>query len=116
MNLGFPIHWWRGQTGRLYPHTVFPLGEVPWVPEANFVLASIGPDGGYEPVYVGATEDLADTLRNSPVLPQALRLGATHIHVHLLAESAERRLAVREDLREGCGGRLPAAQPLLAAS
>ena len=116
MNLGFPIHWWRGKTGRLYPHTVFPLGEVPWVPEANFVLASMGPGGTYEPVYVGATENLADTMRSSPVLPYALRLGATHIHVHLLADSPQRRLEVQEDLLQACEGHLRTSPPLQAAS
>jgi hypothetical protein len=116
-NLGFPIHWWHGKSGRVYPHSVFPLGDVPWVPEANYVLSALGPNGQYEPIYIGASEDLAETLRANSVVPHALRLGATHIHIHLLGDSPQRRLEIRQDLRDACRMTLnPADQALLAAS
>lgn len=115
-NLGFPIHWWPGKSGRVYPHSVFPLAQAPWVPEANYVLASVGADGGWEPIYVGVTENLAETLRTSSVLSQALRLGATHIHIHLLGESPQHRLEIRGDLRDATRETLTADQAWLAAS
>lgn len=115
-NLGFPIHWWHGKSGRVYPHSVFPLGDVPWVPEANYVLSAFGPNGTYEPIYIGATEDLGETLRTNSVVPHALRLGATHIHIHLLGESPQRRLEIRQDLRDACRMALSPEQAWLAAS
>lgn len=116
INLGFPIHWWHGKSGRVYPHSVFPLAEVPWVPQANYVLTAPGPAGHPEPVYIGASEDLAETLRANPVVPHALRLGATHIHIHLLADSPERRLEIRQDLRDATEMALRPGQMLQAAS
>lgn len=116
LNVGFPIHWWHGKSGRVYPHSVFSLGQVPWVPEANYVLSSLDGDGVYTPIYIGATENLVETLRTNPVVPQALRLGATHIHIHLLGESPQRRLEIRQDLRDGCRMMLTPEQAWLAAS
>jgi hypothetical protein len=115
-NAGFPIHWWHGKTGRVYPHSVFPLGAVPWVPEANYVLTALGPNGSYEPIYIGATENLAETLHTSSVIPHALRLGATHIHIHLLGESPQRRLEIRQDVRDASRMALNPDQAWLAAS
>jgi len=115
-NAGFPIHWWHGKSGRVYPHSVFPLSEVPWVPEANYVLTAIGPAGTYEPVYIGATENLAETLHTGSVIVHALRLGATHIHIHLLGESPQRRLEIRQDLRDASRMALSPDQAWLAAS
>ena len=115
-NAEFPIHWWHGQSGRVYPHSVFALGDVPWVPEANYVLTAVGPTGMHEPIYIGATENLAETLRTNSVVPHALRLGATHIHIHLLGESPQRRLEIRQDLRAACRMALNPDQAWLAAS
>lgn len=115
-NAGFPIYWWRGKSDRMYPHSVFPLSSVPCLLEANYVVATQSPDGTYSPMYIGATENLMETLRTHPAILQALGAGATHIHIHLLAETPRQRLEIRQDLRDGCRVALPRGQALRVAS
>lgn len=115
-NAGFPIYWWRGKSGRMYPHSVFPLSTVPCLREANYVLAAQSQDACYTPLYIGATENLVEALRANSAILHALRAGATHIHIHLLGETPQRRLEIGQDLREGYRMTLPTDQAWQAAS
>lgn len=46
-----------------------------------YIFAGLNSAGEWVALYIGSTESLAERLPNHPRWPEAVRLGATHIHV-----------------------------------
>lgn len=89
---------WHGATGSRYVHTIYPLLECPELPNANIMLVRRHPAGRAEVLHIGSVEHGALSLNLAEVRHTASKLGATEIHVHLLAGSAEERAAIARDL------------------
>lgn len=95
---------WRGMSGRRYLFSVFPLGAAPSLDrcprfDAAVVLAvKRGPDDGREILYLDQTGSVPDLVFEGTQLKAAIAAGANEIHVHLLTECAEGRLAILCDL------------------
>jgi hypothetical protein len=93
--------WWQGASGAWYIHTVYRMRAVPDFRACNYLFAGPGFDGRRQPYYIGETGDLDQGIdRHEKFLP-AMRLGATEVHVHLLAVSKQQRLDIETDLRRG---------------
>jgi hypothetical protein len=98
-----PSHWWQGRSGRWYIHTIFPINALPELWACNYILARPKWDGTREPFYIGQTKDGETRLgvtRHEKFAP-ALRLGASELHAHFLANSRQERLDIETDLRHG---------------
>jgi len=54
--------------------------------------------GGWTPVYIGETDDLAKRLPKHDKLPCVKRNGGTHIHVHFTSGGTQVRRAEEADL------------------
>lgn len=104
-----PYHYWRGESGARYLHSVYSLLECPALPKATYILVRREQDGARRPLKIGQTMDEADTLNLAHLRQAGARLGANEVHIHLLAESEEERAAVTADLtaRQMGGRRLP---------
>ena len=80
-----------------------PLPE--FIRACNYIFARPGNlthfDGTGErvPLYIGESGEFDERLDRHEKLGQALRLGATEIHIHLLAQSRQERVNVETDLR-----------------
>jgi hypothetical protein len=95
------FHWWQGASQNWYIHSVYQLSEWPAFDWQNYILARLEADGRVTPLYIGQTGDGRDrTTRHEKYLP-AILLGATHVHIHLLAHSREARFGIETDLRRG---------------
>ena len=101
-----PTHWWQGASGRWYIHTIYPIHSIPeFIRACNYIFARPGNlthfDGTGErvPLYIGESGEFDERLDRHEKLGQALRLGATEIHIHLLAQSRQERVNVETDLR-----------------
>ena len=93
--------WWQGASGAWYIHTVYSIGALPDFKACNYIFAGPRFDGKRQPYYIGESGDFAERIdRHEKFLP-ALRLGATEVHVHLLAASRQQRLNIETDLRRG---------------
>lgn len=101
-NFGFanpPLHNWCGESGKWYPHSVYPIGSIPDFASANYIFAKLRPDGLYDPLYIGESGEFDMRISNHEKLLPAIMFGATHVHVHLLAVSKSERLRIETDLR-----------------
>lgn len=95
---------WRGMSGRRYLFSVFPLGadrsvdRCPRFDAAVVLAVKRGPDDGREILYLDQTGTVPDLLFDGTQLKAAIAAGANEIHVHLLTDCAEARLAILCDL------------------
>lgn len=85
---------WRGRSGRRYLVTVMPLGDAMRVESGVVLLVSIDPSGERHVVWAGEP----GTPLPGIAVPAGVRFEA---HVHLLAESSEKRAAALADLVDG---------------
>ncbi len=97
-------HEWKGASGRSYWHTVYPIHAVPaWIKPCNYIFARPSFYGTPEPLYIGESgnfqERLAHHKQLGQKLDQAIRLGATEIHIYQQAQSPQERLDIETDLR-----------------
>jgi hypothetical protein len=95
------FHWWQGVSGLWYVHSVYALANWPEFNEQNYVFARKEANGLVSPIYIGQTADGRNRRHRHEKLIPAIILGATHVHVHLLARSHQARLNVETDLRNG---------------
>lgn len=105
------VEFWTGATGARFVHTVFGLIECPDLPRSNYVLVCRDADGRRQSLRVGRVESDAPSLNLAEIRQTGAMLGATEVHVHLIAGNEPRRRMVELDLSaaEGCGlGRLAA--------
>jgi hypothetical protein len=104
------LHFWRGASGRCYPHTVYGLLECPPLPEATYLLVGRDESGRRTVLHIGCGESEAPTLNLAQVRQRGAVLGADEVHVHFLAETSEQRRRVLGDLSVAeCGPRGGAA-------
>lgn len=95
------FHFWTGASGRRYVHSVYDLLECPEMPPANYVLVRSNADGHPEALSVGRVESGAPSLNLAEIRHRGAELGATEVHVHLLAENAKLGKLIEFDLRTG---------------
>jgi hypothetical protein len=95
------FHWWQGASGTWYIHTVYALSQWPAFDQQNYIFARKQSDGRVSAIYIGETGDGLSRRYGHEKLNPAITLGATHVHVHLLARSRQARLDVETDLRHG---------------
>ncbi|WP_372423958.1 hypothetical protein [Salinarimonas chemoclinalis] len=91
---------WRGRSGRRVVVAVHAIGTVdPADLDGAVALAVARPEGGRADVRATTTADaLAGEGRRRAWLERAAARGATEVHLHRLAETAEARRAVAADL------------------
>lgn len=99
--IGQSFHYWRGQSGRRYLHTVYPLIGCPSLPRANYVLVRREDDGSCTLLSIGQTCSDAASLNLAHLRHEGAKAGASEVHIHLLAGSDEARHHVERDLARG---------------
>jgi hypothetical protein len=94
---------WRGRSGRRYVVGVHPLTEPELLDVADAVIVAVrrGRDGPAQVIDVAAIGGRWRERTRRCWVSLAREHGANEMHVHRLAESADERAAIAEDLREG---------------
>lgn len=95
------FHFWTGASGKRYVHSVYDIFECPPVPAANYVLVRRDANGRPEALSIGRVTSSAPSLNLAEIRHRGAELGATEVHVHLLAESAKIGKLIEFDLRTG---------------
>lgn len=93
------MHFWRGASGRSYVHTVYNLLTCPPLPAANYILARRAEKGRPVALGFGRVCSTAPTMNLAELRYRGAHLGATEVHVHLLAGEDLQAVAVELDLR-----------------
>ena len=93
-----PTTEWIGQSGRSYTYWVHPIGTELKNSPGNYVYAKTGFLGGWQPIYIGQTEDLSERFDHHHMAVCIQREGATHIHAHVNDSGQEVRLTEETDL------------------
>ncbi len=99
--IGQSFHYWRGQSGRRYLHTVYSLIGCPALPRANYVLIRREEDGSCTPLSIGQTMSDAVSLNLAQLRHEGAKAGASEVHIHMLAGSDDARALVEHDLTRG---------------
>lgn len=91
---------WRGRSGRRYVVGIHALSEPEFDEVGNAVVIAVRRDGMgvAQPVSVAASGESPRERLQRSWLARVSQSGATEIHVHRLAESADERRAIVEDL------------------
>jgi hypothetical protein len=95
------FQFWRGASGKRYVHTVQSLLTCPELPRAVYVLVRREFDGSRTPLRIGRTSSDCSTLNLAEVRHRAAKLGASEVHVHLIADSESERMLIEMDLQAG---------------
>jgi len=95
------FHFWTGASGKRYVHSVYDLVECPPLPASNYVLVRRNMHGRPEALSVGRVNSGAPSLNLAEIRRRGAELGATEVHVHLLADNAKLGKLVEFDLRTG---------------
>lgn len=96
--LSHDFMFWSGASGASYVHTVYALLDCPDLPAAVVVLVRRTSETGREAVHVMRVEHDAPSLNLAEVRMTAARLGASEVHVHLLATSSHERSRIESDI------------------
>jgi hypothetical protein len=96
---GERLHFWAGQSGKRYVHTIYNLVECPSIPASNYVLVHRDTLGRRTALSFGRATHKAASLNLAEIRHLGASLGANEVHVHLLAESAADSLLIEADLR-----------------
>lgn len=105
------FHFWAGASGQRYVHTVYSLIDCPAVPAANYVLVRRDASGVCFALAIGRVAEEAASLNLARIRQLGATLGATEVHVHLLAGNARQGKLVEFDLKAGhLEGSVPASQ------
>ena len=97
-----PLSSWRGRSGRRYIVGVHAAdaAEVLDVTDAVILAVRRDPDGTAHVIDIATAGARPGERSRSRWMAAVRARGATEMHVHLLAEGADQRRAVRDDLRE----------------
>jgi hypothetical protein len=91
--------YWRGASGRKYIHSVYAPDDCPPLPGAVYVaVARKGADRHV--LAIGRFSNVLDRPHVVANKMQLLRLGASEIHVHLLAKSQDEADQIEKDLSQ----------------
>ncbi len=90
---------WEGASGRSYFYYIFDLSTVfrLGIP-GNYIYCKLDSAVGWEPIYIGQTNDLGEDFGTHPAMPCITSNGATHIHVHTNRLGEQARLNEQRDL------------------
>ncbi len=98
------FRYWRGASGRRYLFSVFPIGSrrsidlCPRFDNAVVLAVKHGAGDEREILCLDQTGTIPDLFFDGQQLRDAVAVGGNEIHVHLLTEHAEGRLAMLRDL------------------
>ncbi len=101
-----PYHYWRGTSGERYLHSVYTLLDCPALPKATYIMVRRDRNGSRRPLHIGQTVEDTHSLNLAHLRHLGAQLGANEVHIHLLAETAEKRVAVEADLSARQFGRM----------
>lgn len=90
---------WSGASGKRYVHTIYALADCPELPSANYVLTQRGPDGRRAVLAIGRLTNAVASLNLAEIRQRGAELGASEVHVHLLAADTSEMQQVELDLR-----------------
>lgn len=110
------FHYWRGDSGQRYLHTVFPLIECPLMAAVNYILVYCDADGVRRPLDVGRTSGASESLNLAQLRRRAALLGANEVHVHFMAETAGARQRIEADVAARQLGRSVVSREFVAAN
>lgn len=110
------FHYWRGESGQRYLHTVFPLIDCPLMAAVNYILVHRGADGVRRPLDVGRTSGASESLNLAKLRMQAAVLGANEVHIHFMAETPGARARVEADVAARQLGRTVVMREFVAAN
>ena len=99
ITLPHAFHYWRGASGKRYLHLVYSLIGCPAPPRANYVLVRREDDGIRVALAFGQTIDEAGSLNRAHLRQEGAKRCANEVHLHLLADTPQARVAVEADLR-----------------
>ena len=92
---------WRGASGDRYVHHIYDLIACPELPAANYVLVGRDTAGRRKVLQVGRAKHATPSLNLAEIRYLGAKLGASEVHVHLLAETDGQRRLVDMDLHSG---------------
>ena len=95
------FHYWRGNSGKRYLHTVYSLVECPEMEKANYILVKNNPNGTRTAIHIGQTTMQEGSLNLASIRQLGAAMGANEVHLHVLADDCSERNAVEHDLRSG---------------
>lgn len=98
------FYFWRGASGTRYVHTIYSLIECPEVPNSNYLLVKRDESGQRFVLGVGLAIKDAPSLNLAEIRQRGALLGATEVHVHMLAGSIKQAKLVEFDLRAALYG------------
>jgi hypothetical protein len=92
---------WQGASGERYVHHVYSLIGCPQLPAANYILFARDENGHRSVLRVGRTKHDAPALNLAEVRHRGAKMGATEVHVHLIAGDDDERRVIEMDLHAG---------------
>ena len=95
------FHFWTGNSGARYVHTVYDLVSCPTLPASNYMLIKRTDAGELDVLAIGQVSNSATSLNLAEVRRHGAELGATEVHVHLLAEDRQQAKQIQQDLQTG---------------
>lgn len=95
------FQFWTGASGARYVHTVYDLLTCPTLPASNYMLIKRETAGNPEILSIGQLKNSATSLNLAEVRRRGAELGATEVHVHLLANNASEAKKIQHDLQAG---------------
>lgn len=101
LSSGGRFMFWSGASGKRYVHSIYTLADCPELPPANYVLTRRGDTGRREVLAIGRLVNDSGSLNLAEIRQRGAQLGASEVHVHLLAADAKEMQLVEFDLRTG---------------
>jgi len=89
--------YWRGQSGKRYIHSVYPLGTCPPLPGAVYIAVRRN-GGSLSAVSIGRFPAMLDRSAVESLRRRLGVMGVSEIHVHLLAKGEYEAEAIKADL------------------
>ncbi len=98
------FHFWLGASGQRYVHTVYSLIDCPAIPAANYLLVRRDASGMCHALMVGRVAEEAPSLNLARIRQLGATMGATEVHIHLLAGNSRQGKLIEFDLKSGLLG------------
>jgi hypothetical protein len=89
---------WIGASGKRYVHTIHRLIGCPEIENCTFILVGRLLSGRRQILRIGRLENDTPSLNLAEIRQLGATLGATEVHVHLLAKGVHQRRSVELDL------------------
>lgn len=107
-NLAFGdrFRFWHGRSGKRYVFSSFSIDDLPTFESAVVIGMKAGADGVPRPIWIASAENRTDLWELTSLLGGT----ATEVHLHLLADGEELRLAVMADIG-GAGSSVGTVEP-----